>query len=506
MQNKTFTIGNRIFEFLFTHKPFYEDENTVVLGYPYNMDIETFDKTKVNLIKGYYAYIKINSDSIEIINDILGNYRMYYMEKDGITYFSNDFLVLFDKLSDNEKKTNLFEMEYWKKHRYTTGGETICCNIHKIKPAHIYKFTNDSIKEKLYFKNIHNHPNRQKLFEFILSDLRDSISKLKQTPSKKVLLFSGGADSTLLAKLLQEQNIEFTPVFIKIEPSNKMNFDDTLKVQVSAKKLGIVPEKLTVNITKCNNNCFINDMFMDRSTAFWTYDIYKQLKDKYGEDIIILSGETADSILNYGPTSDGFGDFIARNFMFSNNIIVNKIYELILHLTRTQYKNRIFPKTKDFFISFFDEIYYKTMYDKNASNEYYQKIHDIVDTFKSLDDKYSLMMYLKIYGFLQGSDQQVFLKPACYNNCKTILLFATPQIVYSVIQYSDFKYEIRHPKSVVYKILKDVFNYQMPRFKNNSYKQESSKLQTYQNYEKDLYNCLFEKMNSLNLIRGEEIL
>ena len=145
MYKKEFCIGDKKFVFMFTHKPYYIDDNTVVMGFPYNMDIETFDETKTSDVKGYYTYIKYSQDCITIINDILGNYRTYYMEKDEVTYFSNDFFTMFNMLPKNEREPNKFEIEYWDKHRYTTGGETLCTKIHKIKPAHIYKFYSDII-------------------------------------------------------------------------------------------------------------------------------------------------------------------------------------------------------------------------------------------------------------------------------------------------------------------------------------------------------------------------
>ena len=153
------------------------------MGFPYNMDVENFNKTQIDKIKGYYTFIKFYDDYIEIINDIMANYRTYYMQKDDTTYFSNDFLILFNMLSKEEREPNKFEIEYWDKHRYTTGGETVCTKIHKIKPAHIYKFYPDKIEENLYFKDLENKPNRKRHFEEVLADMRDTVSLIKNLPT-----------------------------------------------------------------------------------------------------------------------------------------------------------------------------------------------------------------------------------------------------------------------------------------------------------------------------------
>ena len=34
---KTFTSQKKTFKFLFSHKPYFTDENTIVMGYPLNM-------------------------------------------------------------------------------------------------------------------------------------------------------------------------------------------------------------------------------------------------------------------------------------------------------------------------------------------------------------------------------------------------------------------------------------------------------------------------------------
>ncbi len=498
---KDFKIRNKKVKIVFTHKPYYKDKNTIVMGFPYNMDISKFDETKVNDTKGYYTYIKFTNDELILINDICGNYRTYYMEQNNVLYISNDFLYLFNLIEREKRTFNKFEFEYWEEHSYTTGEGTVCADIHKIKPAHIYKFTDNNVIEKLYFKkDVINKPNRKKCFNEVLSCLRDTVSQIKKLPQKKFLMFSGGADSTLCVKLLQEQNVDFTPVFVNLIPSNSEHYQDILKTKKSAVKLSINPIEIDVNITNQTDDAIIDMMFMDRMLPHLFFGLTEELKSKYGEDIILISGQSADSIFNLGNTAASYGCLIGRNLLFGDNIIRKVFHKLILHITRRDwYKGTRLPKKSEIFEAFLDLHKGKCLIDNFKSNEYKASLKNIVQKYSFyINDKYNLLTYLKILTHLQGSDNYVNVQSAEYEGMHLIFLFATPDLIYSTVKNTDYKYEIDHPKSVVYKILKDVYNYEMPNYKDcKNYKKELKEKQTYQQYEQDTHKMFFNKMELL---------
>lgn len=491
MYNKEFKIGNKTFKIVFSHKPYYENEKTIVMGFPYNMNAETFDESKVDEIKGYYTFIKYENNVLTLINDMLGNYRTYYMERNNTIYISNDFLYLFNMLPKEERERNEFEIEYWDKHRYTTGEGTFCTKIHKIKPAHIYRFFENNIEEKLYFKDLQNKQNRQRNFEEVLADLRNTVSLIKKLPQKKFLLFSGGADSTLCVKLLQEQGVEFTPVFAKHTPTNSMNYDDTLKIKYSAEKLGINPVDIEVDTTENIHSEIVDIMFTDRNITQAFFTIAQKLKEKYGENIVLLNGQAADSIFGFGPTDKRIGDFLVRGLLYDYNSLIGNICYLIIKAARWhKYNKFVKPKNKkEYLMAFFDSCGYIPLIETLKSNSYFNNVTRIIDNFSSkLKNFASLRMYLKIYTFLQGSDNYVNVQAPEYYGMKSVFLYGTPNIIYSAVQNTDYKYEIYHPKSVVYKILKDVFNYKMPNIKKEKhYVQNVSSVMTFKEYEEGIY-------------------
>ncbi len=500
MVEKLLKLGNKNIKIMCSHNPYFQDRNTIIFGFPFNIGKRPISKEEVNQIKGYFLQISIKNNEIEIINDIAGLYRFYYMETTDTLYFSNDFMTLFNILSKEQRTFDNFEYEFWDKHRYTTGGNSVCKEIKKIKPAHIYKFTDSEITEELYYKDFKNRPNRKKHFEELLADLRDTVKYIKQMPQKKFLLFSGGVDSTLLVKMLQEQNVDFIPVFGKQVPTNSMNYDDELKIKYSAELLGIKPLEIEIDISEKLDPKIVDIMFLDRSITQLFFKIAEKLKEQYGNNIILLNGQASDSIFNFGATEKEVFSIIQRMLLFSPLKLINNILLKIVQAYRAKYKiYRIAKNNTEYNLAFFDEKAYLPVIDKTKNEQYYHNIKKIINNIRSfIKNKYAYLMYLKIYGFMQGSDDYVNVQCCEYNGIKSLFLFATPQIIYSTVKNTDYNYEILHPKSVTYKILKDVFDYKMPNFKKEkNYKKSVNSKEKYADYEQKIHLNFYQKINSL---------
>ena len=384
MQKTVFRIQHKNITFLFKQKPYYQDECTIVMGFPYNMNCKNFSIQDIDNVKGYYTFIKFYKDKVTIINDMFGNYRVYYLNLDNEIYFSDDFLTLFNLLDKKERVPNKFEIEYWDKHRYTTGGNTFVQKIKKIKPAHVMEITVNEIQEELYFKNIENKPNRKKHFDSVVNDLRDTVSIIKQMPQKKVLLFSGGADSTLIVKMLQEQDVEFIPVFAKVTPTNAMNYEDTIKVKYSAEKLGITVKEIAVDRNIVLPQQIIDTLFTDRFIAPMFYGAVEAIKKEFGNDTIVINGQASDAIFGFGPTEKRFGSLISRTLLFSPNTICSTIMWNILKILRP--KNRVYKLPKkgtEYFLAFLDEKGYRPLIDSTKSKEYYNSLLKIIEIAKN---------------------------------------------------------------------------------------------------------------------------
>ncbi len=114
------------------------NEETFFFGYPINLHSSKQSSAKeyLNQLKGYWSKLEITESAISITQDIVGGNRLYYMTKDNTTVISDNYQFILNKI-DAPIQLNNFEYSYWKKHRYTTGAETLIKGLHKFQPATI---------------------------------------------------------------------------------------------------------------------------------------------------------------------------------------------------------------------------------------------------------------------------------------------------------------------------------------------------------------------------------
>ena len=52
----------------------------------------------------------------------------------------------------------------------------------------------------------------------------------------------------------------------------------------------------------------------------------KKIKDLYGKDILIISGQSCDSIISFGPSQYTISNFIARYLIHFPNNFISQIF------------------------------------------------------------------------------------------------------------------------------------------------------------------------------------
>jgi hypothetical protein len=106
--------------------------------------------------------------------------------------------------------------------------------------------------------------------------------------------------------------------------------------------------------------------------------------------------------------------------------------------------------------AFFDEMSYIFLLDKSSRIDYNKYLNNIIETIiNNIQYKNAQWMLLKIYGFLQGSDNQVVINSARKYGCDRIFLpYASPEFIYSTVQYKNNLKEIFFPKYVISKLLR----------------------------------------------------
>ena len=179
-------------------------------------------------------------------------------------------------------------------------------------------------------------------------------------------------------------------------------------------------------------------------------------KKKYGTNILIISGQSCDSILSFGPSQRTIPNFFARyliNFPFS---IFSKIIPHILNLKFTQKLSN--PKnSREFYETFFKSFYYYPLnYPSKSKNLDF--FNNLLTEIRHINERYSKLMFLKCYGFLQGSDNMIMIKSANHHKISKIYLpFASYNFISIILKYYNYKKDVFYPKYILKILCNDNF-------------------------------------------------
>ena len=155
-------------------------------------------------LDGSYAFALIKDDKVILARDILGIKPLWYTNKDGFVFAS-------------EKK--------------------VFKEMIELNPRKILVYENNKIRfiQREFFKlNLIKGKNKEKVKELLFEAVK------KRIPKKKLgLLFSGGIDSTILAVILKEFNVDFTCYVSGFYSENIKEAEDVIFAKKVAKELNL---------------------------------------------------------------------------------------------------------------------------------------------------------------------------------------------------------------------------------------------------------------------------
>ena len=460
------------------------EKNTFFFGFPLlpgRVDVKGKPAEDwIHLIKGYFLYLRIEKDSFFLANDITSGFRLYYlMAKSGI-YFSDRYSGLINKAKEEDlTEVNRNEVIFLKKKGYTTGGKTVLKYLNKMKPASFLFWKDNRLGEKIYFKTVKQLPNRKKYAESVHNDIEESFDLLKRWKDPKILLFSGGVDSTLLALSLKNKRINFTPIFFLLKPCYRENLSDLSKCKSVAKHFNLDVRVLEIDWEFCDLerlNVF-DWMLFDRHFSLGFFHVARAISAEFGKDTIVICGQSADSIFSYGPSTNSLRDVFNRSLFhfrwkFYSWVLNSLFFCCRMDRRFKKYEPRYLVDKRSYLYWFLNSLGYFPVSIKGPLEDfqkYYEDIIDFVTYF--IRNTESATMYLKIYSHLQGSDNQVVINSFRNAGIHRILLpYATPQIIYNTLRFRNGKMDVFNPKYVVYDIIKNYFKAEMPKIKKDAKK------------------------------------
>ena len=248
----------------------------------------------------------------------------------------------------------------------------------------------------------------------------------------------------ILANILIENKVDFNAVFFHL---NGVNDDDYERALKSSKALLIELEIINIddNISEINIDNLMKNLTFDK---IWDSYIYIKgligVKNKFGNDIIIISGQGSDSIFSFGPTEFSLGSFLTRFIIyFPFNFLSKSLCYLNNLKNDKSYRS---PNTLiQYYYAFLDEYRYKPLIRPNTLNI---NIDSVINStnFNTLDLR-NKMFYLKIFGFIQGKDNSgnVWLSKSLGMN-NIILPYMTQGILKNIIKYKSNLIDLIFPK------------------------------------------------------------
>lgn len=462
------SFGRLNVEIFITDTPAFHSKTTYIWGYPYiNHEIlleNQWDADNLNSVAGYFFAIRFFEDRIEIANDILGNYRVYYGMVNDIIIISDSYEYILDRMRTYSAiSIDEDQLNFWKKHRYTLNDRTLFNEIKKFSPASIYIINSEGIKQNLYFRNLKRETNSKLLIQRNYEEIKSNLlSVYKENPDVPfVLFYSGGVDSTLLLFICMELNIPVNCIIIKYIPEWSINVFDVDKAKKNLDFFGIKYTVVNVDLYEAKSkyeSVAIKEMLFDRHLAVHFFQAYKAATDMFGKYIVVINGQSSDSILSFGPSGFTIGNFIKRTILAFSKGPIAWLGKIASSIINVQF---IMPcGMKDSSIAIMDDSNYIFAIDKKCLylpmlKEEYQNIRK-----KGINFYESVRMYSKIIGFLQGSDNQVVIKSALCNGIKKVVMpFTSPEFIYNVVRYKNNYYEIFNPKYFVRKVLQNIYGY-----------------------------------------------
>ena len=423
----------------------FKNQNKRVFGYC---------SDRQNCTSGFcYLEVEDRGDCLVFKNDIFGGYRLYYWEAKEVIYVTDD-IFNFLKVEDCSKfEENEYEEKFYRRHGYTSGDSTFYKNIKKMPPAGMLEISATGYKVTTVcdFARIPRTPDERQLRIAVESCVERGLLPLKNNGKKNILCYSGGVDSSYIAQKLVALEIDFEVVYFWDRKIGTM--ERSMRVaREKAKKLG--KELLVIDITdKQEENieeAIRRKMFFDRHYSKIHFYGVAELVKKWGADIVMINGQNSDAILSFGPSETKLTSYLKRYLLYGNSHFVKSLLAKIISAT---FKiNLVYPPhTVEKLISFYDNFKYCLLYDgrdKEYTGYLKEKILSFQEKF-NFSDLNNFYMYLKLFSYVQGSDNQIVIQSAKHWGVQLVMPFTNSDLVKATLKYKDDRKELHKPKYVL---------------------------------------------------------
>jgi len=420
----------------------------------------------LNRLGGFFLmeYVDHRRGLHVVANDIFGNFRTYRVEVPEGLLLSDDVLVARDGARNGGRPLveDAHERFYFQRHRYTTGGATLFSHIQKLMPATMLISRPEGLVEKIYFRTRIARKSNDRLYaEKNHQLIADSVSSGRRPNCKNILFFTGGIDSTYLAMVLKQQEIDFLPVFVKYRPQDNDNFIDETKTQAAAQWLPHGVRTIEVPI-KDNYHLLetaVRRHPFDKTLAVPFYEALRLLGEEFG-CCNIFNGQSSDSIYCWSASSKTMGGRIQR-LLTSRQYVDRPTYQrwIIAAMAGLLYRrrgkmgrNQFVPVSfADYWTGLLDPAgYLPVVHSAKTDGDYSRYLSSIAERIVTeLDgDLEAIIMYMKMM-YLQGTSNIFVIESTRAYGHNLVMPFVDARLVYLKMSMQDESRNLRHPRYVL---------------------------------------------------------
>jgi asparagine synthase (glutamine-hydrolysing) len=453
---------------------FKSDSDTEVIVHAY----ETYGIQCIEHFVGMFAFAlwDTNKKSLFLVRDRLGKKPLYYLEFNGVFYFSSE-IKAFLKIPDYKCSLNFNTLEQYSIFSYCVAPNTILKNIYKLRPGFYLERTENTIKETCYWHCTYNAMG-QMSYDAAKHKVRDQLTQAVQSRMISDVplgaFLSGGIDSSIIVAIMSQ--LSSTPIKTFSIGFNEERYSELSFARCVAKafKTEHYEKIVTPDIHEILDHYIwsLDQPFAD-SSSIAMYYLAKMARQHI---TVALSGDGGDETFAGYPRYKGilFYSFLKQHKQF------RKIVHSLLKIG-SLYKNRN-SDSKSFLIKI-NKFYLTLLSDQSLIDEYNnwfshfkkKELNELFVFFPEYDSLESIHDYYKSSTLLLETDKVIYTDINSYLPDDLLFKADSMSMAHSLevrspfLDHRFFDYSLSLPLNFKLsffnskKILKDAFAHTLPR-------------------------------------------
>lgn len=453
---------------------------------------QTIENAIPRLTGAFFCMEIISQKVISFAIDFYGQTRLYMHENDEEIILC-DSVFEFADICENEKY-DYYQILYFLAHGEVWNEGTFFENIKILAPSKLYSLTKGLLNRK-YLKTPQYDFAKSKLKD-VMGDMLSGLSNAN-TNKPIALMFSGGKDSTFIARLMHKHNLDFKAFFFTYErPTFRSNISDEARASFLANKMGINFHNEKVDAYKVLKES-IFEIVKNLPFDFHISIAQKSIIDcaKKQNCYMVLTGQNADSLYNLGSTGEIRPFFAIVKFIFGiyegnrgyevrellsryfqQSFFLNKLYNKSHNWLPLLLWKRINPSISltvenllNGFVSSANGMPQVELSIPFATTEgakiYHNKnIAIINELMTTLDEGITynvrdLMLRIKLLGHCQSRDVRCITEWAKNNGLDNCQVFSSAPVFSYLTQIKMTMKDVLHPKREIQNYLDNEFDY-----------------------------------------------